>query len=137
MKHLSKSILIPRSIAPNGSILYEPNFFKFRIENTEPISWFTLAIDYHTVLDGKDFSFNSVFRLALRMDELTEGVYKPTSILRLEGEFSDDELERILGFRTNFKRWLYIELEQVFNLLLTVWFKLQTLNQQKNFEVMG
>ena len=70
----------------------------------KPVSLFILAIDYHTVIDDKDHFFRSVFRIALRKDELTEEIYKPTSILRLEGEFSDEEMERILGFRTNFKR---------------------------------
>lgn len=104
VKKIDKSIRHPRHIAPGGRIIYEPNPLHFNTKYLPSSAWFKLFIDYHSIINEEDRSYSSVFGVFLRKNELAEGRYMPSAIGRLEGEFSDDQLEDFLGFKMNFKQ---------------------------------
>jgi hypothetical protein len=101
---VDKSIRHPRSIAPDGKLIYEPIPLPFKIKQLLPSSWFILYIDYHSLIDKKDHPYRSEFGVLLRKDEFPEGRYIPSAVRHIDGEFSDQELEQLLGIRMNFSR---------------------------------
>jgi hypothetical protein len=104
MRHVDKSLQFPKVISPGGTFVYRPNLSPFEIQRLPKLSYFVLAIDYSAQVGDKKRAFRSVSRVGLRMDELKEGPHIPLSVVHEEGEFSDQWLEKFLGFEMDFRR---------------------------------
>jgi hypothetical protein len=104
VKHVDKSLMLPKVISPGGKLVFRPLPFPFEMQNLPQPSYFVLAIDYSAQVADKKRAFRSISHVGLRMDELQAGPYNPISVVHEEGEFSNQWLEDFLQFKMNFKR---------------------------------
>jgi hypothetical protein len=104
MRHVDKSLMVPKVIRSGGTFVYRPNPLPFEILRLPQLSYFVLAIDYTAQVADKKRAFRSIYRVGLRMDELKEGPYNPLSVVHEEGEFSDKWLEDFLQYKMDFRR---------------------------------
>jgi hypothetical protein len=104
MRHVDTSLMVPKVISPGGTFVYRPNPSPFQTQRLPQLSYFVLAIDYSAQVADKKRAYRSVSRVGFRMDELKEGPYNPLSVVHEEGEFSNQWLEKFLGFEMDFRR---------------------------------
>ena len=101
---LSKSGRIPRTLASQIPIIFDPIEIPFKIQDLRSSNDFILAIDYNAKVGDIARAFRYMSRVRIRKDDLKEGHYKPLSTIQADGHFSDQELENLLGFRAPFGR---------------------------------